>query len=138
MPCKFTIADKLPRFYFGADVLMRLIRKYACEVAERFEPDKIILIGSFAHGTLNADSDVDMLVATPCQNQRDQAARISLKIDPPFSLDLIVRTPSEMKWRLEERESFTTEMTTKGKVWYEKNDWRKSATRQKEAAIGTS
>lgn len=40
---------------------------------------------------------------------------------------MIVRKPSEMKWRLEERESLTTEITTKGKVWYEKTDSRISA-----------
>lgn len=71
MPRKSTIADNFPRFYFGADVPMRLIRKFAREVAERFEPDKIILFGSFAYSTPNADSDVDMLVVIPCRNQLD-------------------------------------------------------------------
>lgn len=119
MPRKSTIADKLPRFDFGEDVPMRLICKFGSEVAERFKPNKIILFGAFAYGTPNADSDVDMPVVMPCRNQLDQAVQISLKIDPPFSLDMIVRTPSEMKWQLEERESFTTEITTKGKVLHE-------------------
>jgi hypothetical protein len=34
-------------------------------------------------------------------------------------MDLLVRTPKEMKWRLEEGESFLTEITSKGKVLYE-------------------
>ena len=33
---------------------MRVIRKFARQVAERFQPDKIILFGSYAYGTPNA------------------------------------------------------------------------------------
>jgi len=99
---------------------MRLIRRFAREVAERFDPDKIILFGSYGYGTPHADSDVDILVVMPCRNQLDQAVKISLVIDPPFPLDIIVRTPYSLKWRLAEGESFHTEITTKGKVLYEK------------------
>jgi hypothetical protein len=42
------------RWYRGADILMRVIRQYARKVAERFQPDKIILFGSYAYGTPNA------------------------------------------------------------------------------------
>ena len=88
-------------------------------MAERFHPDKIILFGSHAYGTPHADSDVDILVVMPCRNQLDQAARISIDIDPPFPLDIIVRTPHNMEWRLAEGESFLREITSKGKVLYE-------------------
>ena len=110
-----------PRWYRGADIPMRLIRRFAREVAERFHPDKIILFGSYAYGTPHADSDVDILVVMPARNQLDQAVKISLAIDPPFPLDIIVRTPQSMKWRLAEGESFLTEITTKGKILYEKD-----------------
>ena len=53
------------RWYRGADVPMRVIRRFAREVAERFQPDKIILFGSHAYGTPHADSDVDILVIMP-------------------------------------------------------------------------
>lgn len=112
----------LPRWYRGADVPMRVIRRFARDVAERFQPDKIILFGSHAYGTPHADSDVDILVVMPARNQLDQAVRIELACDPPFPLDIIVRTPKNLKWRLEEGESFHTEIVTKGKVLYEKID----------------
>lgn len=115
---------KLPRWYRGADIPMRLIRRFARQVAERFHPDKIILFGSYAYGTPHADSDVDILVVMPCRNQLDQAVKIELACDPPFPLDIIVRTPYSIKWRLAEGESFLTEITTKGKVLYEKNHAR--------------
>ena len=108
------------RWYRGPDIPMRLIRRFARQVVERFQPDKIILFGSYAYGTPHADSDVDILVVMPARNQLDQAVRISLAIDPPFPLDIIVRTPHSTKWRLAESESFLTEVTTKGKVLYEK------------------
>lgn len=113
---------KPARWYRGADVPLRVIRRFARQVAERFQPDKIILFGSHAYGTPHADSDVDILVVMPARNQLDQAVRISLAIDPPFPLDIIVRTPRNMKWRLEEKESFLTEIMSKGKVLYEKDD----------------
>src|SRR5881227_251989 len=120
---KPTASDTVPpRRYRGADIPMRVIRRYAREVAERFEPDKIILFGSYAYGTPHEDSDVDILVVMPARNQLDQAFKIHSTILPPFPLDIIVRTPKNMKWRLEEGESFLTEIVTKGKVLYEKDD----------------
>jgi uncharacterized protein len=108
------------RWYRGADIPMRVIRRFARQVAERFDPEKIILFGSYAYGTPHEDSDVDILVVMPARNQIDQACRIDNVLDPPFPLDLIVRTPQNLKWRLEEGESFHTEVVTKGKVLYEK------------------
>src|SRR5438874_1479256 len=110
------------RWYRGADIPMRVIRRFAREVAERFEPDRIILFGSYAYGTPHEDSDVDILVVMPARNQHDQAVKIRLAIPAPFPMDLLVRTPKNMKWRLEEGESFLTEIVSKGKVLYEKDD----------------
>jgi len=112
-----------PAFWYrGADIPLRVIRRFARQVAERFQPEKILLFGSYAYGIPHADSDVDILVIMPARNQLDQAVRISLAIDPPFPLDLIVRTPKNMKWRLQEGDSFLREIVSKGKVLYEKAD----------------
>jgi len=108
------------RLYTGADIPMRVIRRYARAIAERFQPDKIILFGSYAYGTPHEDSDIDLLVIMPCRNQLDMGVKIRLALAAPFPMDLLVRTPKEMAWRLEEGESFTTEITSKGKVLYEK------------------
>ncbi len=110
------------RWYRGAKIPRTVIRRFARQVADRFHPDKIILFGSYAYGTPHADSDVDILVIMPARNQLDQAFKIRLAIPAPFPMDLIVRTPKNMKWRLEEGESFLTEIVTKGEVLYEKDD----------------
>jgi predicted nucleotidyltransferase len=114
-----TSRDISPRWYRGKDVPKAAIRRFARQVAEQFQPEKIILFGSHAYGKPHADSDVDILVIMRARNQLDQAVKISLAIDPPFPLDIIVRTPHNMRWRLAEGDSFLQEVTTKGKVLYE-------------------
>src|SRR5213592_5139986 len=101
--------------YWGANIPMRVIRRYAKQVAEQFQPDKIILFGSYAYGTPHEDSDVDLLVVMPARNQHNQAVRILWRLAAPFPLDLMVRTPKEMTWRLAEGESFTTMIVFQGK-----------------------
>ncbi len=103
---------------------MRVIRRFVRQVAERFEPDKIILFGSYAYGTPHEDSDVDLLVIMPARNEIDQAFKIRCQVAAEFPMDLFVLKPRNVKWRLEEHESFLTEIVTKGKVLYEKNDPR--------------
>jgi uncharacterized protein len=87
------------RYYRGDAIPKRVIRRYARAIAAKFHPDTIILFGSHAYGTPHEDSDVDLLVVMPAR-QLDQAYRIRLALTAPFALDLIVRTPKEMAWRL--------------------------------------
>ncbi len=101
---------------------MHVIRRYARAIAQRFRPDKIILFGSQAYGTPHADSDVDLLVIMPAWNQISKAVQIRLALAAPFPMDLIVRTPKNVKWRLAEGDSFLTEVVSRGKVLYEKDD----------------
>lgn len=120
MAANIKLADEPTRYYRGADVPMRVIRKFARDVAARYQPDKIILFGSYAYGTPHADSDVDILVIMPCRNQHDQSVKIRWEIAAPFAMDLLVRTPANLGWRLEEGESFHSEILARGKVLYEK------------------
>jgi predicted nucleotidyltransferase len=112
--------DRPERTYWGAHVPMRVIRRYALQIAERFQPDRIILFGSHAYGTPHADSEVDLLVVMPAYSQHAQAVRIRAACPAPFPMDLLVRTPKNLGWRLAEGESFHTEIVTKGKLIYEK------------------
>jgi predicted nucleotidyltransferase len=106
---------------------MRVIRRYARAIAERFQPDKIILFGSHAYGRPHENSDVDLLVVMPARNQHDQAVKIRWEIPAPFPMDLLVRTPANLRSWLDEGESFHGEIVSKGKLLYEKID----------AAVGT-
>src|SRR5258708_725066 len=88
------------RWYRGDAVNGRLIRRFVRDVVDQFHPDQIVLFGSFAYGKPHADSDVDVLVVMSTRNELDQAALIGLAVDPPFDLDIIVRTPKTLSGRL--------------------------------------
>jgi len=124
MATKTTKPVAKTRSYFGTKVPMRVIRRYAQQVAERFQPDQIILFGSYAYGTPHEESDVDILVVMPCRNSGDMAFKIRCAIDPPFAVHVVVRTPYAMEWRLREGDSFLREVVSKGKVIYESPDSR--------------
>jgi predicted nucleotidyltransferase len=101
---------------------MSAIRRYARQIAEKFQPEKIILFGSYAYGEPHEWSDVDILVVMPARNQIDQALRIDLTLDAPFPVDLIVRTPKRLRRDWENGDWFLREVLAKGKVLYEKAD----------------
>ena len=110
------------RRYESPNIPMAAIRRFARQIAEKFDPDKIILFGSYAYGQPHEWSDVDILVVMPARNQIDQALRIILTIEAPFSVDLIVRTPKRLKRDWEDGDWFLREVLAKGKVLHEKTD----------------
>src|SRR5580698_8451279 len=111
-----------PYRYASPNIPMAAIRRFARRIAERFEPDKIILFGSYAYGTPHEESDVDLLVIMRCRNAIDQSIRICLAFEEPFSLDLIVRTPWKIERGLKDDNWFLREIIEKGKVLYEARD----------------
>lgn len=113
---------KSASLYYGAKIPMRVIRRYARQIADRFKPDQIILFGSYAYGTPHEESDVDLMVIMPCRNELDMAVKITWELPAPFATDLLVRKPEQWLWRTQEGESFSTAILTKGKVLYAKRD----------------
>ena len=57
------------------------IRQVSDEIARRFQPERIILFGSYAYGTSTEDSDVDFLVVMPFE---ERAVKKRSKSDWPF------------------------------------------------------
>ena len=108
--------------YHSPDIPMSAIRRYARQIVENFQPDKIILFGSYAYGQPHEWSDVDILVVMPARNQIDQSIRIIKALEVPFCLDLIVRTPKRPQRDWEDGDWFLREVLEKGKVLYEKAD----------------
>jgi predicted nucleotidyltransferase len=118
--------------YFPDLVPMSAIRRYVRRIIALFDPDKIILFGSYAYGTPTSESDVDLLVVMPTRNQVEQAVRIDEAIEErPFALDLFVRTPRTLKNRLRWGDSFLQEIVARGKVLYEKAYGRMGAQSRK-------
>lgn len=102
---------------------MRAILALAQRIAERFQPERIILFGSYAYGSPTPDSDVDLLVVMETQlRSREQRLEISRAISPrPFPLDIVVCTPHELARRIARGDTFLDEIATRGKVIYERS-----------------
>lgn len=101
------------------------IKRLCREIVEHFNPQKIILFGSYASGTPNEDSDIDLLVIMPYEGRESQKAiEIRQKIRTALPLDLLVRTKREFKKRIEMEDFFMREISEKGKVLYEKDHER--------------
>lgn len=89
------------------------------QIVQEFQPDKIVLFGSYAYGQPNSASDVDMLVIMDTNlKESEQAVTICRHLDYHFGLDLIVRTPENVKKRLGLGDSFLYEITASGKTLY--------------------
>jgi predicted nucleotidyltransferase len=95
------------------------IRRYVERVVEEFHPDKVILFGSHAYGRPTHDSDVDILVVMPAYSEINQSIRIDSRVEAPFPLDLIVRTPANLAYRLKWNDWFMREVVEKGIVLYD-------------------
>lgn len=98
----------------------KVIDDFVQEIATRFQPQKIILFGSYAYGKPGPASDVDLLVVmnTPL-TELEQASKICRSIQYRFGVDLLVFTPGHLAQRLEWGDPFLTKITHEGTVLYE-------------------
>lgn len=104
-------------------VTIRQIRKFSRQLAQEFRLDKIVLFGSYAQGTPAEDSDVDLLIILPFEGKPvAKSVEMRMKLRPSFPVDLIVRTPANVRERLEMEDTFMREVLEEGKVLYEAHD----------------
>ena len=73
------------------------IQTFSQHIVEKFQPERIILFGSYADGQPTKDSDVDLLVILPFEEMPVQKAiAIRQQVRAPFPLDLMARTPKQI------------------------------------------
>ena len=101
-----------------SETLPKAVRR----IARTLRPARIILFGSYAYGTPTQDSDVDLLVVmNTTASSKDRSWAVSRLLMPrPFPVDILVRTPKEVKQALDKRDFFIHEILTQGKVLYER------------------
>lgn len=94
-------------------------------IVEGYQPEKIIIFGSYAYGQPRSDSDLDLLIIKQTDERpidRRIAVRMllrPLKLRPVVAP--IVVTPDEIKERLEMGDPFAEEIVTRGQVLYERS-----------------
>ncbi len=70
-------------------------------IVAEFDPDKIILFGSYARGEAGPDSDVDLLVVMPVKGSK-RAKQLEIRAavhDVRVPKDIVVSRPEEFQWR---------------------------------------
>jgi predicted nucleotidyltransferase len=106
---------------FSIQITDDLIREITQKVVDHFHPKKIVLFGSRAWGSPRPDSDLDLLVIMNSR-LRPIARAVSIRevCRPKFvSMDVLVRTPGELRERLRINDPFYLEILKKGKILYE-------------------
>lgn len=103
-------------------IAMNRILTVSADIVREFQPERIILFGSYAYGTPSEDSDVDLLVILPFKEKPvRKALEILQKTNPKIPLDLLVRTPGQVRERLDNQDWFMREIMEKGQMLYESN-----------------
>jgi predicted nucleotidyltransferase len=92
-------------------------------ISRLFRPRKILLFGSYACGAPGPDSDVDLMVVMPHrQASHQKATEIRLSLMAQFPMDLLVRSPAELRAGLRQNDWFIVEVLEKGIVLYDGTD----------------
>lgn len=91
-------------------------------ITRQFDPLRIILFGSWAHGDARPDSDLDLLVVLPhVENKRHAAVEILRAVNGlPLSKDVLVTTPEEIAARGNIIGDVLRPALREGKVIYER------------------
>jgi predicted nucleotidyltransferase len=94
------------------------------KIVQELNPEKIVLFGSYAYGNPNPDSDVDLLVIMKTKaSYKDRSWAVSRLLLPrPFPVDILVKTPREVKQGLETGDFLLKEILTRGKVLYDRSE----------------
>ena len=101
-------------------VTMSQIKDFGRRIGREFRPERVVLFGSYARGVATDDSDVDLLIILPFEGKSvHQSVQMRLRLRPAFPVDLIVRTPENVRQRLEMGDGFMREILEEGKVLYE-------------------
>jgi predicted nucleotidyltransferase len=92
-------------------------------IAAEFQPQRIIMFGSYADGTAGEYSDLDLLVIMNYVGSgMRKALEILSRVRPRIPVDLVVRTPEEIRKRMQANDFFLAEILQRGRVLYEASD----------------
>ena len=101
----------------------RQITRIVETIGREYEPQQIILFGSYARGKPTKDSDIDLFIIKDTNaNRIDRFVQVKRIIyDPQLRIPVspLVYTPREVEERLNMGDDFVKEIVREGKVLYE-------------------
>ena len=104
--------------------LLEEVNEIVKKIVEGYNPEKIILFGSYAHGKPSFDSDIDMIIIKKTSADRItrycEVKRIAFDRNRHISFDPLIMTPEEVEKRKQYGDDFINEILSRGVVLYEK------------------
>jgi len=102
------------------------IRKLILEVVEKikreYQPEKIILFGSYAYGTPTEDSDIDLFIVKDTEKESiyrfAEVKKLIYEPERTIPISPLVYTPKEVNEQLSRGNDFVGEVLEKGEVLY--------------------
>lgn len=102
----------------------RQIKDIVDKIATRYNPERIILFGSYAKGNFDDNSDLDFILvkdtSTPRQKRGIEVSSLFYGLLVP--MDFKIYTSSEFEEELKDQYSFLTSALKNSKVLYERKD----------------
>ena len=101
-----------------------LVQEMADRLVSEFDPEQVILFGSYAWGTPSEDSDIDLFVIISESNERplQRALRASECLaGMRVAKDILVRTRAEAEKYRRVYASLESQIFEKGRVIYERH-----------------
>lgn len=97
------------------------ILEKADQIIKKFDPEKIILFGSYTFGNAVPESDADLLIIMNSNKPSwEKSIEVSLALTHTFPIDIIVITPEEIDKRIKAGDFFIDDILKKGRVLYER------------------
>ena len=106
------------------ELIQRIVDKLVAEYA----PQQVILFGSYAYGTPDRDSDIDLLIIKeteePFIERVAEARRAMAGTHENVPTDILVMTPAEISVRLGKGDHFIEDIVGKGRSLYGEASWK--------------
>ncbi|MGM0682493.1 MAG: nucleotidyltransferase domain-containing protein [Thermodesulfobacteriota bacterium] len=117
-------AERKKIIRFGKQIMNQAVtlKKEIIETFLPYNPEKIVLFGSYAWENHDEESDIDIIIVyqTP-KRFVDRLKELYLSWDIPKAVDILAYTPEEFD-RLMEESSFVSQAVKQGELIYERTE----------------
>jgi len=100
------------------EIILQIVEK----IVKEYQPEKVILFGSYAYGAPDRDSDIDLLIIKDTKDRPiDRRVAVARIVSDPkriMPIEPIVLTPKEVGERLKIGDQFIKQILQKGTVLY--------------------
>lgn len=99
------------------------IQRITDKIVKDYQPEKIILFGSYAWGKPTKDSDIDLMIIKETDDTRKASSEIRGNLwDSNFAMDIIVKDPVSVNKRVSLGDPFLIKIFSHGKTIYQSYD----------------